>query len=86
MRTALGDPVEPDVSCCSAMSLSAVSIGSISVPDRMSSIFSTVMPRSSRIGAATSNGAPRMTAFASIIRTTVSVSAPHTARSVRGVG
>ena len=46
--TALGEPVEPDVNCWSAISDSVVSTGSIDVPLRSSSTVTTVMPRSSR--------------------------------------
>ena len=84
--TAFGDPVEPDVSCISARSSSPVSTGSIGSAASRSATLRTLMPFSSRTGAATRKGSEMMTASASIMPMTFMVSSAHTARSVRGVG
>lgn len=84
--TALGDPVEPDVSCMRATESSSASRGSIGSASHRSLMCTTMTPFSSRTGAAASNGADTMTALAPIMSTTLRVSSAHTARSVRGVG
>ena len=84
--TALGEPVEPDVSCISATSSSAVSTGSVGGPVRSSATVNTVMPSSDSTGAAAMNGSETTTAFAAIMSITVVVSSAQRTRSVRGVG
>ena len=84
--TALGDPVEPDVSCISARSSSPTSTGSIGSDASRSATVRTVMPFSSSTGMATRNGSETMTALASIMLMTVMVSSAQITRSVRGVG
>ncbi len=86
MRTAFGEPVDPDVSCISATSSSTVSIGSIGSAASSSSTVSTLTPCSSSTGTATRNGSETMTALASIMSMTLMVSSAHSTRSVRGVG
>ena len=86
MTTALGEPVEPDVSCISATSSSEVSIGSIGSAASSASTVSTFTPRSSSTGTATRKGSETMTALASIMSMTLVVSLAHCSRSVRGVG
>ena len=86
IRTALGDPVEPDVSCSSATSSSSVSMGSIG---RLSSNWSAVrtcIPSWESSGAAAMNGSETTTALASIMLMTAVVSSAQRCRSVRGVG
>ena len=84
--TALGEPVEPDVSCISARSSSPTSTGSIGSAASRSATVRTLMFFSSRTGMATRKGSDTITALASIMPMTVMVSSAHTARSVRGVG
>ncbi len=86
MTTALGDPVEPDVSCISATSSSEVSTGSTGSAASSASTVNTLTPRSSSTGTATRNGSETMTALASIMSMTVAVSLAHCSRSVRGGG
>ena len=86
ITTALGDPVEPDVSCISATSSSSVSTGSIGSAASSCSTVSTLMPRSSKTGTAAMNGSDTTMACASIMLMTVAVSWAHVNRSVRGVG
>ncbi len=76
--TALGDPVEPDVSCISARSSSPVSTGSIGSAASRSATMRTFMPFSSSTGIATRNGSETMTALSSIMPMTVMVSSAHT--------
>ena len=84
--TALGDPVDPDVSCISATSSSSVSTGSIGSLSSSSSTVSTCKPAWASTGAAAMNGSETTTAFARIMSMTPVVSTAHRARSVRGVG
>jgi hypothetical protein len=84
--TALGEPVEPDVSCINATSWSKVSSGSMGAFANSDSIVSTVIPSPDSTGAAAMNGSETTTAFAEIMSITAVVSSAHRTRSVRGVG
>ena len=84
--TALGEPVEPDVSCINATSSSEVSSGSIGAFANSDSIVSTVIPSSASTGAAAMKGSETTTALAAIMSITAVVSSAHRTRSVRGVG
>ena len=86
MQTALGIPVEPDVSCTSARSSSPVSRGSIGAWASNSSTVTTRMPRSAKTGAAAAKGSETTTTFASIMPMMSVVSLAQRTRSVRGVG
>ena len=86
IRTALGDPVDPDVNCSSATSSSSVSTGSIGRPSSSCSTVSTRIPSWDSSGAAAMNGSEITTALASIMLMTAVVSSAQRCRSVRGVG
>ena len=74
IRTALGDPVDPDVNCSSATSSSSVSTGSIGRLSSSWSIVSTRIPSWDSNGAAAMNGSEMTTALAPIILMTAVVS------------
>ncbi len=85
--TAFGSAVDPLVNWSSASASSSTSTGSASGSKSTRSVIRRYsMPCSARTGASWSNGSPSSTSREPIIRSTVSVSSAHWARSVRGVG
>jgi hypothetical protein len=74
IRTALGEPVDPEVSWSSARSSSPVSTGSIGLWSRRSAMVSTLTPSSESNGAAGMNGSE------------MTIASAQRCRSVRGVG
>ena len=85
IRTALGEPVDPEVNCIRARSSSLVSTGSIGPHSSNSAMVNTHRPNSANSGAAGMNGSETTTAFARIMLMMPVVSAAQRARSVRGV-
>ncbi|MDA4087217.1 hypothetical protein MHAS44199_16185 [Mycolicibacterium hassiacum DSM 44199] len=86
ISTALGEPVDPEVSCSNATSPSSVRTGSTGSLRNRSPTVSTVTPSPESSGAATRNGSDTSTARAPIIVITAAVSCDQRVRSVRGVG
>jgi len=84
--TALGVPVDPDVSWYIAMADSSGCNGSMARPVRSSSSMTTSCPAAFSGSAASANGAPTIARAALMVRAARCVSANHVARSVRGVG